>query len=304
MQVVTAAGAGAVSVVIPAYKAASTIRRAVQSVLQQTQPPLEILVVDDGSPDREEAAELAGLDGPRTALVQLRKANGGRNFGLDRAAGEWIAFLDADDYWEPAKLERQLMAAQAHPESALIGSLWWEEAPGRPRRLCALSFGPYGRPLRHPADNAFLTALSLWTGTVMVRRSALANVRFDAGLATAEDRDVWCRLASQNTVYVVGEPLATYVQLATSLSNSDVDRDCASMLKVVERHGAVLGASGVREQTAVVHRRWAAGHLSRGQFQRALSPALRRLRLQPLSVEAWWVVTKSAVKSVLHSGAV
>src|SRR5262245_43212492 len=96
-----------ISTIIPAYRAAHTIARALASVLGQTYPSNEILVVDDGSPD-----DIAGAVRPYGERVTLlRKPNGGaasaRNLGLDRARGDLVAFLDADDYWEPHKLERQ-----------------------------------------------------------------------------------------------------------------------------------------------------------------------------------------------------
>jgi len=93
-----------VSVIIPYYRARHTIARAVESALEQTVRPHEILVVDDGSPD--DAAGATKVFGSSVTLI--RKPNGGaasaRNLGIEHAQGEWIAFLDADDYWEPAKL--------------------------------------------------------------------------------------------------------------------------------------------------------------------------------------------------------
>src|SRR5262249_8285258 len=119
-----------VSVVIPYYRAISTISRAISSVLAQTVQPLEILVVDDGSSDNV-AEELQKFG---SAVTLIRKANGGvataRNTGIDHARGEWIAFLDADDYWEPVKLECQLAASEGVD---LIGSRWYTEFPGQPR---------------------------------------------------------------------------------------------------------------------------------------------------------------------------
>src|SRR5579863_7730993 len=109
-----------VSVVIPAYKAAHTIGRALDSLLAQTRPADEILIIDDGSPD-----DIAGAVAPYGDRVTLlRKPNSGaasaRNAGLDRVRGEWVAFLDADDYWEPHKLERQLDVLRWHPEVGVI----------------------------------------------------------------------------------------------------------------------------------------------------------------------------------------
>ncbi|HEY8290082.1 MAG TPA: glycosyltransferase family A protein, partial [Acetobacteraceae bacterium] len=97
-----------VSVIIPAYNAATHIKRAVDSALAQTHPPLEILVVDDGSKDRT-AEVVAALPAP---VRLIRKPNGGpataRNLGASQASGDWLALLDADDWWFPDKLKSQL----------------------------------------------------------------------------------------------------------------------------------------------------------------------------------------------------
>ena len=96
-----------ISVVIPAYNAEGCVVRAVESVLAQSRPAMEVIVVDDGS--RDATAAVAERFGP--AVRVLRQANGGpaaaRNHGVREAGGEWIAFLDADDAWLPQKLERQ-----------------------------------------------------------------------------------------------------------------------------------------------------------------------------------------------------
>src|SRR5262249_54539472 len=122
-----------VTAIIPAYRAAHTIGRALDSVLSQSCPPDEVLVVDDGSPD-----DLAGavrLYEERVTLVH--KPNGGaasaRNTGLDQAHGDLVAFLDADDYWEHNKLEWQLAVFRRHPELGLACGRWFTELPGEPR---------------------------------------------------------------------------------------------------------------------------------------------------------------------------
>src|SRR5690242_15829202 len=113
-----------VSVIIPAYRCATTIRRAVDSLLAQTQPPRQILVVDDSSPDDLAAA----LESYGPAVTHLRKPNGGaasaRNYGIERATGGLVALLDADDYWEPTKLERQVEVLRRHPEVGVVASLY------------------------------------------------------------------------------------------------------------------------------------------------------------------------------------
>ncbi|QFU83056.1 glycosyltransferase family 2 protein [Natronorubrum aibiense] len=99
-----------VSVIIPTYNRATTLPRAIDSVLAQTVDDLEVVVVDDGSTD-ETSSVLASYDDPRIRPVvhaTNQGANVARNTGLEHASGEYVAFLDSDDEWHPAKLERQL----------------------------------------------------------------------------------------------------------------------------------------------------------------------------------------------------
>ncbi len=290
------------SVVIPAYRAARTIARAVESALDQTAPPAEIIVVDDGSPD---GAELAAALRPYGAKVTLlRKPNGGassaRNYGVARARGEWVAFLDADDYWEPEKLERQLAVLSVHPNVAVIGCRWYEEEPGQPRAPSRTSTAHYcGRLLHLHGRDAFSAAMKIWTGSLLVRRTALGPEPFVTGLEPAEDRDLWVRLLAAHPAYILPELLSTYVQEPGGISRSDPARDCGNMLRVVRRHTDLLGPEGRREEEAAVYRRWASAHLTQGQPRKALPRALQRLWLQPCSAQAWWIVVKAGVRSVL-----
>ncbi len=106
-----------VSVVIPTYNRARWLPETVESVLQQTCRPLEVLIVDDGSTDETEAV-CASFPEP---VRYLRQANAGvaaaRNLGLRHAQGKWIAFGDSDDLWEPHKLAVQLAAFEVHPDA-------------------------------------------------------------------------------------------------------------------------------------------------------------------------------------------
>jgi glycosyltransferase involved in cell wall biosynthesis len=287
-----------VSVIIPYYRARETVGRAVRSVLVQTVPACEILVVDDGSDD--DLAE--SLEEFGSAVTLVRKVNGGaasaRNLGIERAKGEWIAFLDADDYWEPPKLERQLVFSEG---VGLVGGGWFVEYPGEPRSLAQIPDPAFfGRTFSARGSEAFYAAMNLWTGVVLVRRRALGEERFVSGLEPAEDRDLWIRLAASTPCYLVPEPIATYVQYENSNSNRDADRDCRNMLRVVHRYSSLLGQKGLREQEAIIYRRWAACHLARGTPRSAITPAARRLAIQPTSIEAWWIMAKALGSSVLR----
>jgi len=124
-----------VTAVIPAYNAEKFISDAIQSALAQTFAIAEIIVVDDGSPDRT-AEVAAGF--PRTRVI--RRPNGGpgaaRNTGIQAASGEWIALLDSDDVWDPRKTEMQLQCVTPdagvihcnHFDLIYFGNLWHRQA--------------------------------------------------------------------------------------------------------------------------------------------------------------------------------
>ena len=247
---------------IPAYRATATICRAIDSVLAQTHAAAEIIVVDDGSPD-EQAAVVEQTYGPRVTL--LRRPNGGaaaaRNTAIDRATGDYIAFLDADDYWEADKLALQLALFDRHPELGLVAGTFYEETPGRPRTDKPSTPGSrfwYDRVLRLGGSRAFRLATMITTVTVLLKRDALGEERFVSGLEPAEDRDLWVRVVSRHAAYLMLRPVATAVLVEGSLSRSGVDRDKANMLRVVERNRELLGPIWTRLWRSHTLYRWAA----------------------------------------------
>ena len=121
-----------VTVLIAAYNAGAFLHRAIRSAQNQTKPPLEILVVDDGSlDDTAEVAKRLGLEDPRIRLVVLNE-NGGpakaRNAGIEAARGTWIAILDADDAFLPERLERLTRIGSAHRADVVLDNFAWYDA--------------------------------------------------------------------------------------------------------------------------------------------------------------------------------
>ena len=116
---------GMVSVIIPAYRAARYIAQALDSVVAQTYGPVEIIVINDASPDSEELEHVLSRFGERVRYLR-REANGGpgvaRNTGIMAAGGEYLAFLDADDYWDHTFL------ATRWPTSSAIRTSRWSTA--------------------------------------------------------------------------------------------------------------------------------------------------------------------------------
>lgn len=270
-----------VSVVIPAYRSQPTIGRAIDSVLAQTVPVTEIIVVDDGSPD-DQVSVIQQYGSP---VMLLRQANAGtaaaRNLGIDSATGDCVAFLDADDYWESDKLQRQLEVFDRHPEVGLVGGRFFNQQPGAPRTLLSRpgAHDWYDRVLHVSGPRRFRVGTLLWTGTVVVRREVLGQHRFISGLEPAEDRDLWIRLAAQAATYLLSQPLSTAVLEPGSLSRSDLARDCSNMLAVVAKHRDLLGPLSTRLWRSHTFYRWAALDPSP---RTALPRLLRSFALWPL----------------------
>lgn len=197
-----------VSVIIPAWRAEKTLAATLDSVLCQTWNDLEILVVDDASPDGTLALarRFAAKDGRVRVLAQTE--NGGvskaRNRGVQEARGEWIAFLDSDDLWMPDKLEKQMALAKKHPEAGLFytGSAFVSEDDRR-----------YGYTLRVPERVNYRRLLGqnvISCSSVLARREMLLH--YPMGSDTIhEDFAVWLKiLREQPWAYGVNEPLLVY----------------------------------------------------------------------------------------------
>jgi glycosyltransferase involved in cell wall biosynthesis len=287
-----------ISVIIPAYRAAQTIAATVRSILQQTVRPDEILIIDDGSPD-----DIAAPVAPFASNVTLiRQANAGvaeaRNRGLAAARGELIAFLDADDLWEPQKLNKQLQILQDYPSVGLVAGRYFNQEPGRAKEIADMPAEFLDRVVQ-PAGAALIDlACLIWTGAVMVRREALGEIRFVSEYEPAEDRDVWIRVLRERPAYMISEPLATAVLVPQSLSRRDPDYGYEPMLRVLGRHADLANRSQMKRLQAQVYRGWASAHLARGTPRGAVGPAVGRLVRQPFSPEAWWIVAKASCLSI------
>jgi len=207
---------GTVTVVIPVYNGERFIRRAVDSILRQTYPVTQVIVVDDGSKD----ATCAIVENEyRDQVTLLRQQNGGpakaRNAGLRIATGEYIAFLDADDWWEPQKIATQVKVLREHPD-----------AVGNYTGLRVVS--DQGEHLTDlaPVDHTTLWPTLRWCNpgvppsSVLLRRSALEELGsgFNERQLGSEDWNLWFRLISKGPFCVCPEPLTDYRSSAGGLS--------------------------------------------------------------------------------------
>lgn len=277
----------AVSVVIPAYNAAWCVRKAIESVLAQDYRDFELIVVDDGSTD-DTSAVLADY-GDRIRVV--RKANEGlssaRNAGIAAALGEYVAFLDADDWWLPGKLSRQVAFMQAHPELGFTSTAARVEDPqGRFVNLwaCARWQGPF-------LDHLFgANAEVAGSGSAVIAKRALFEQvgGFDESLRSLEDIDMWLRLAAATEYGCLDEPLVVILKRPDSMSrNLQTMRTAAIAVMHKNRHLLPRHLQGGywRACLASVHADYAKWRYRAGDRWGALADVLAMLRLSP--VERW-----------------
>jgi glycosyltransferase involved in cell wall biosynthesis len=204
-----------VSIVIPAYNAAAFVRDAVDSALAQTHLDTEVIVVDDGS--RDETPAILAAYGDRIRVHRQKNAGvaAARNTGARLVTGDWVAFLDADDVWQPRKIEAQLNA---------VGDAAWVYSN-------RFNFGARGPVPEVQSDITLMTDGDVFVplllrGNFITASSVMMRTRlvtqlggFAHGIDGCEDWDLWVRAASEgHEVRYVAEPLVGYRFTATSLS--------------------------------------------------------------------------------------
>ncbi len=221
------------SVIIPTWNRRALVGRAIDSVLAQTRPVEEIIVVDDGSDDGT-GEYLADRYGKR--IVCVRQDNAGvsaaRNHGLSIARGRYLALLDSDDEWLPGKTAEQVAYLEAHPGIGMVLCNVMRMNPDGSmidvfdRRRQIPEDGPALRwVLRDPA----LAPLS-----VLMRREVYEDVGgFDESLRTAEDLEFHLRVAARWQIGVVAQPLARALRGHDGLSSLASTED--DYIRVMER---------------------------------------------------------------------
>ena len=242
-----------ISVVIPAWNAEETLARAVESVLAQTRPSDEIIVVDDASTDGTVGLAKSYAD-QGVSFLSLRERRGAaaaRNTGIRGAKGRWIAFLDADDEWLPTKLEKQAAAISANPEAPLVFCA--SEEFSSDGQSLGDTFRGWPVTVGSEAWKALLACNFVMTTTVVARRAVLLQLGgFDETLKVAEDQDMWIRLALTGPPVYVPESLAHVHVQPGSLSSWNLADQHAHTLPMIKRHLDSLRSTLSRSDARVI----------------------------------------------------
>lgn len=231
------------SVIIPAYNAAATIRRALASVAGQTVRPRQIIVVDDGSQDEtvslaRETSTLLGLTDVQIITQSNKGAGAARNRALSEARYDFVAFLDADDEWLPTKLEKSLSRHAARP-LRLVAHNGWVVKNGEERYL---DIAGRVRVMAHDPLHGLYRRGSISTSSVVARRQCVLDAGgFDETLRTGQDFDLWLKmLGSPSAAYeVFDEPLTRYHVADTGITGNTARR-LDNTLRIAVRHAPRL----------------------------------------------------------------
>lgn len=221
-----------ISVIIPAFNYARYLGEAIDSVFAQTYPALEVIVVDDGSTDDTPAVLATYGDRIRTIRQQNQGVSSARNSGIAAARGEYVAFLDADDLWQPAKLEAQMARFDADPSLGLVHCgaesfdaegqtihFWREGMEGR----VAINILRLEPVIAAPGSNI-----------VTPRRVAEEIGGFDTRMIGSEDWDFAYRVAARYEIGFTPEALVRY-RIHGSGAHQNVSEMEKGMLLALEK---------------------------------------------------------------------
>lgn len=220
----------AITVAIPVYNGAKTIRTTLESIIQQSFSDLEIIVIDDGSTDQT-ADIVRQIDDSRIRLISYPNEGlaASRNRGIHQSQCELISFIDADDLWTADKLADQLAALQTAPKASVAYS--WTDCVDQSARFCRR--GSHVSAEGHVYEKLLMGNFLDSGSNALFRKSVFDTVgRFDVSLKAAEDWDMFLRVALDHTFAVVPKVQVLY-RLSPQSMSANLERQERESLKVL-----------------------------------------------------------------------
>ena len=217
-----------ISVIMPVYNSEKYLSEAIESILSQTYPDFEFIIIDDCSQDKSYQIAASYHD-PRIVLLQNEENKGVAatlNRGIDTAKGEFIARMDADDISFPERFQEQILHLNSHPHIGVLGTAV---------RFCGAKEGNHYNPSH--AEQAKIDLLfnsCLCHPSVMIRRDCLINNRYDVAYEGCEDYELWWRLSQHCKIESLPTILFTYrihPKQVTNNTSSQVRRMLLSLKK-------------------------------------------------------------------------
>ena len=283
-----------ISVVIPLYNKEQSIASTLQTVLKQTYPDFEIVIVNDGSTDHS-VEEVAKVPDPRIRLIHQSNAgvSAARNRGIAEARGEFVAFLDADDEWNPDYLKTQYKLTQKYPECSVFACNYeFKDAQGKetPTIIRKLPFKGEDGILSNYFEVASCSHPPLWTSAVMVKKNAIQSIGgFPIGIKSGEDLLTWARLAVNGKIAYAKQAYAVFNVEGYSISEKP-KRIPAEQDIVGQELKALLKAhpsKGLRLYNALWHKMRSSIYLRLKMRKKSIREALISIKYNPLNYKLY-----------------
>ncbi len=192
-----------ISVIIPTYNRGWIIKEAIDSVLTQNYPDFELIVVDDGSTDDTQNILAEYKSRIRILQQDNQGVSAARNYGIDKARGDYLAFLDSDDIWLQNKITTQVNFFKQDPESLICQTeeIWVRNGKRvNPKK--------YHKKYSGMIFEKTLPRCLVSPSAVMIKKSLIEEVGgFDETLPACEDYDLWLRISCRYPVHLISEPL-------------------------------------------------------------------------------------------------
>lgn len=285
-----------VSVIIPTYNCIQYLPRALDSVLSQTHNDFEVIVIDDNSSDETQAYLSRILD----KRIKVLKTTGvgaseARNVGIRESSNDFIAFLDADDFWTPEKLETQLIFHLHHTNITMSFTnyehlneqyqpiidcfSYWQQFQNRNDEYLFL---------KNPLD-FILGNNIIGTSTVMVKRNVLVQLNmFNPQTSYAEDWELWLRISEQYDIGIVNTIQTGYLMRKGSMTQTDTHRlvNLQCIESIISRYQRTkdkwnISSASFNRANARLLEGYADHHREMNQYTKAIWFGLRSLRLAP-----------------------
>ena len=192
-----------ISVVIPSYNRKEFLKRSIDSAINQTKKPFEIIVVDDGSTDGTETMIKSDYDFVKFIKQKNKGVSAARNIGIKVSIGEWICFLDSDDEWKKDKLEKQINAMKSNPGYKFFHSneIWIKNG---------IRINQKKKHKKYGGDifDKCLDMCRISPSSVMIDKTVFDEVgNFNENLVVCEDYELWLRICDKYRVFFIDEPL-------------------------------------------------------------------------------------------------
>ncbi|MBP6342585.1 MAG: glycosyltransferase [Candidatus Omnitrophica bacterium] len=273
-----------VSVIIPAYNKAEYTRRTVESVLAQTYSSLEVIVVDDGSTDNTAQVMAAFKDRIRYILKPNGGACSARNAGIKASSGEYIAFIDCDDLYEPRKIEVCADYLNSHPEYGFVHTA--ANLIDHQERVEGIYDHPKSRRLGWITRRLIL-GNHICNSTALIRREILFKAGFfDESIFTPGDWDLWLRLSETAQVGYIREPLTKY-RITDNYIFNRLELAQREELYVIEKFFQRHPDGRLRARAlSNLHLRFAQCHYVKNDGPRYHEAYTKSLQLNPLNFKA------------------